>query len=63
MSRHTYAWGYKTREAAEDALEDMFAFDEVSQCSRPQISAYKTRNVTTGAPVVRYQITLQETSM
>ena len=59
MTRHTYAWGYKSRDAAQDALNDLLSENEVSMCERPEVSPYKTRNVTTGAPVVRYQITLQ----
>lgn len=40
MPRYTYASGYKTREAAEEALEDMFAHAEVSECERPRIESY-----------------------
>jgi|GEM_PF-5041103 len=58
MARYTYAWGYKSREAAQDALNDLLAGSEVSQCEGPEISAYRTRNLSTGAPALRYQITL-----
>lgn len=52
--RASYAWGYKSRAAAEEALEDLYAFDEVSDASRPKISSYKTEAGT------RWQITLDE---
>jgi len=40
MSKYTYAFGYRTREAAETALEDMFACGEVSQAERPTVESY-----------------------
>jgi len=59
VSRRSYAWGYKSRSDAADALDDLLSLCEVSMCEGPEISPYTARNVTTGAPIVRYQITLQ----
>lgn len=53
--RRAYAWGYKTRTAAEIALEDMFADAEISACERPEISSYKNRD-----NQIRYQVTLDQ---
>lgn len=53
-TRYTYAHGYKSRDAAQDALEDCFATGEVSQCERPKIEAYQSR--LNGR---RYMITLE----
>lgn len=62
MARFTYASGYKTRDAADAALEDMFAFDEVSECERPRVEAYEAWvTAPAGHPVTtarRYCITL-----
>lgn len=38
--RRTYAYGYKSRDAAEDALETMFAAGEVSPGEKPRIYRY-----------------------
>lgn len=40
-NRYTYAYGYKTRERAELALEDMFAGGEVSEGEHPRIETYQ----------------------
>lgn len=58
MSRQSYAWGYRTREAAQDALDDLLSISEVSECEAPKVVPYKTRNMITGQPVLRFQITL-----
>lgn len=64
MTRFTYASGYKTREAAEAALEDMFAFDEVSECERPKVEGYDAWvTPQAGQPLTtarRYCITLSD---
>lgn len=41
--RHCYAWGYKTRDAAENAVEDMFASAEISECENPTIKSYTNK--------------------
>lgn len=38
--RFFYAWGYKTLEKAQDALETMFANGEVSLGEHPKIVSY-----------------------
>jgi hypothetical protein len=40
MTRYTYAYGYRSRQAATIALEDMFAAGEVSPGERPKIYRY-----------------------
>lgn len=60
MTRHTYAYGYKTYAEALEALSDMHAACEVSLASKPQISAYATHHLTEGHRVTRYRITLDE---
>lgn len=49
----TYAYGYKTRDAAMLAIEDMFANGEISECDRPEVASYKNREGKT-----RYRILL-----
>lgn len=41
MSRYIYATGFKTREAAEDGLESLYASAEVSEGERPRIEPYE----------------------
>ena len=55
MIRYTYAYGYKTREAAEIALDDCMAGDEISECELPKISPYQNKN-----DERRYRITLAD---
>lgn len=43
-ARHTIAYGYKSVEAALDALEDMFAGGEVCEGEHPRISRYTAKN-------------------
>lgn len=40
--RRSYAWGYKRRDAAEDAIDTMIADGEMSPCERPEVSSYRT---------------------
>jgi hypothetical protein len=40
MSRETFAYGFKTRDAAEDALEDALASGDMLPGEQPEISAY-----------------------
>ena len=53
MLRVTYAYGFKTRDAAETALVDCFANGEISEGEGPEISSYRSRD---GA--LRWQITI-----
>lgn len=39
-----YAWGYKTRAAAIEALDDLYCDGEVSQAELPRIEPYKNRD-------------------
>lgn len=51
--RFTYSYGYRTRDAAEAALDDCFANGDVSHGDAPAVEAYKNRDGAT-----RYRITL-----
>lgn len=51
--RFTYSYGYRTRDAAEAALEDCFSSGEVSHGDSPSVEAYATQDGKT-----RYRITL-----
>lgn len=51
--RVTYAYGFKTRDAAETALIDCFASGEIMAGERPEITSYRSRD---GA--LRWQITI-----
>lgn len=53
MLRITYAYGYRTRVAAEAALEDSFAHGDVSHADAPAVESYANRDGAT-----RYRITL-----
>jgi hypothetical protein len=50
-----YAYGYKSREAALEALDRMFADDEVSPGELPRIETYKNRD-----GVTRYGVMLAD---
>lgn len=43
MTTETYAYGYKTREAAELAIISEMENDMLSRSDRPRVRAYKTR--------------------
>lgn len=58
-TRYTYAWPYKTAEAAADALDDMLAEAEVSMAERPRIEPYRVTQLDTGRAVTRYRITME----
>ena len=53
MSRYWYAYGFASKEAAQDVLDDMFAAGEVSNGEAPEIKTYVNGN-----NAVRYGITL-----
>lgn len=57
--RYTYAYGYRTSEAAHAALDDLMNEGEVSQGERPKIKAYPEWT-TSNDRVTRYQITLED---
>lgn len=42
MFRRYWAWGYKSRDAATEALHDAYASGEISDASDPQVSSYPT---------------------
>lgn len=42
--RYYYSTGHKTREAAEMALEEMYALADVTEGERPLIEPYTARN-------------------
>jgi len=42
MTRRYWAWGYKSRDAATNALHDAYASGEISDASRPRVESYKT---------------------
>lgn len=44
MNSYWYGTGYKTREAALNALEDMYAEGEVCEGERPVIQSYKNKD-------------------
>lgn len=51
----SYAWGYKTRAAAVDAIEAMFAECEISAADQPRVNTYKNKNNET-----RYSVELRD---
>lgn len=57
MVRYTYGTGYKTRARASEALDDMFADGEVSECERPEIEKYTV--ILKEGKASRYKITLE----
>lgn len=61
MARITYAYGYKSREQAQESLDDSLAHDEVSMCEHPQIETYRVDGhaleLSRKSPV-RYRITI-----
>lgn len=40
----TYAFGYRTRERAEEAIIDHMSEGLLSPCERPHVAAYRTRD-------------------
>jgi len=40
MTDHWFAYGFKSREAAETALHNAIADGEVSPCEKPRVEAY-----------------------
>lgn len=61
-TRYTYTYGYRSREHAETALQELFAGGEVSPGEFPEIERYTARvcaPTSTGrTEVYRYRITL-----
>jgi hypothetical protein len=49
----TYSYGYKTRDAAVIAIEDMYSDGEISPCDLPQVGSYKNQEGKT-----RYRVLL-----
>ena len=39
-----YATGYRTQEAAADAIDDMFCDGEIDRADRPQVRSYTASN-------------------
>jgi hypothetical protein len=44
MSSYIYAYGYRTREAAELAIIDELSESRVSRCENPRVVAYRTKD-------------------
>lgn len=42
QARYLYAWGYLSRDAAEDAIDTMLADREVSWFEKPRVRAYNS---------------------
>lgn len=58
-SRYTYAYGYRSFEAADAALEDCFATGEVLPGEFPEIESYRIpRGNGARSGATRYRITL-----
>ncbi len=53
--RYWYAYGYRSHQAALDAIEAMYADGEISPCNDPRVKPYET---TDGA--TRYGVQLLE---
>jgi len=43
MTTYIYAYGYRTREAAELAIIDELSESRVSRCENPRVVAYRTK--------------------
>lgn len=41
MTRYTYAYGYRSLDAAEDALENLCANGEISTAENPRCESYR----------------------
>lgn len=44
MIRTIYAWGYRSRISAADAIEHMLACGEVSPSEEPETKSYRTKD-------------------
>lgn len=44
MSSYIYAYGYRTREAAELAIIDELSESCMSRCENPRVVAYRTKD-------------------
>jgi hypothetical protein len=56
--RYSWAHGYKTRQAAEDSIEDSYANGEISLCEDPRAESYIAVNGTRA-----WRISLIDTSL
>ena len=54
MNRYTYAFGYRSSEAAVEAIIDMCCAGEVSTAEGPRAESYRTQ-----AGALRWRITLE----
>ncbi|MBT9385486.1 hypothetical protein KM176_16550 [Pseudooceanicola sp. CBS1P-1] len=54
VTRYDYATGYRSREAAQESLEDGFASGDVMEGERPRIEPYRNAR-----GLRRYKITLE----
>lgn len=44
MNRYTYAYGYRTADAAEDAIESLCSQGEISTAENPKAESYVTES-------------------
>lgn len=44
MNAITYAYGYRTRERAEDVIIDDISEGQLSWCQNPRVVAYRTKD-------------------
>lgn len=57
-STFTYASGYKSRDAAQEAIDDLFCDGEIDRCDNPQIRTYSVTLLDTGGKAQRFAIML-----
>ena len=55
--RYSYASGFKSRKAAESAIDDMMG-DEIALSDKPEVEPYHVTMKGTGETVTRYRISL-----
>lgn len=54
MSRFTWSYGYKSRDKADESLEDDFSNGTVGWSDKPKVESYKTFDLKT-----RWRVTVQ----
>lgn len=59
MTRYHYHTGFRTRDAAEEALDDALAAGEISEGEWPKIEPYADFRQFDGGRITLYAITLQ----